>query len=300
MPLSPSVPELAALDLFVSVVELGSLSRAAAAHRITQPSASSRIRTVESQVGLSLLDRSPTGSRPTPEGELVATWAADVLRSAGAFAAGVEALKAERRGLLRLASSYTVAEYLLPVWLDGYHRDHPDVAVRLDVTNSDGVIERLSAGTVDLGFVESPSAPTSMRSTEVARDDLVVVVSPAHRWATSEVVDLEEFANTPLVLRERGSGTRAALEQALASLGHAAPTSELDLGSLSAVRIATINGSGPTVISRLAVERELRDGSLRAVRVDGLDLGRTLRAIEPPDRTTSRSARDLLAHITGR
>ena len=82
MPLGPSFPELASLDLFVSVVELGSVSRAAAAHGVAQPSASSRIRHLERQLGMILLERSPSGSIPTDAGVVVAGWAEAILRSA--------------------------------------------------------------------------------------------------------------------------------------------------------------------------------------------------------------------------
>ncbi len=99
----------------------GSLSRRRReAHGITQPSASSRIRTLERQLGVTVLDRSPTGSRPTPDGQLVVGWAESVLDAAQRLATGVEALRARQAGLLRIAASYTIAEYLLPPWLERF------------------------------------------------------------------------------------------------------------------------------------------------------------------------------------
>lgn len=294
MPLPPDFPELAALDLLRSVVELGSLSRAAEAHGITQPSASSRIRTLERQLGLTVLDRSPTGSLPTPDGQLVADWADDILRSADSLARGVAGLHAEQRGLLRVAASYTIAEYVLPPWLDEFFHGRPGESVTLDVTNSRLVIDRIDSGAVDLGFVESPTIPTSMDEQTVGSDDLVAVVAARHPWATNASIDLETFAATPLVLRERGSGTREALERELAALGHDAPRAALDLGSLSAVRIAVINGSSPAVISRLAVADDLASGRLVEVAVPGLTIERRLRAIWPRRTELPRLAAALL------
>ena len=206
MPLPPTFPELAALDLFRSVVRLGSLSRAADAHHITQPSASSRIRTLERQLGVTVLDRSPTGSRPTPEGQLILGWADTILVAAEAMVTGVESLRARQAGLLRLAASYTIAEYLLPPWLDRFLADRPHDSVTLDVTNSHAVVERLESGSVDLGFIETPNAPPSMHRQIVGTDELIVVVSPRHTWATRDVVDLATFVATPLVLRETRIG----------------------------------------------------------------------------------------------
>lgn len=297
MPLSPTIPDLAALDLFRSVVELGSLSRAAEAHHITQPSASSRIRTLESQLGVVVLERSPTGSRATPDGQLVATWVDNVLRAADDLASGVASLKAQQTGLLRIAASYTVAEYLLPPWLEQFLSKRPNDSVTLDVTNSRAVLERLESGSVDLGFVESPTVPSTLDQQVVDHDEIIAVVSPRHPWAIERTVDLTTFGATPLVLRERGSGTRDALVQELARLGQDPPTSALDLGSISAVRIAVISGSSPTMISRLAVEDDLANGSLVEVAVEGLTIKRELRAVWPKRFELPRLARDLLAHL---
>jgi DNA-binding transcriptional LysR family regulator len=297
VPLATDFPDLAALDLFRSVVDLGSVSAAAKAHLITQPSASSRIRTLERQLGVTLLDRSPTGSVPTPEGQLIAGWASNMLRVADDLAAGVASLKAERSGLLRLAASYTVAEYLLPPWLESFLADRPGDSVTLEVTNSQTVLDRLDTGAVDMGFVESPAIPPTIAEQVVASDELIAVVAARHAWAARPLVKLEEFAATPLVLRERGSGTRQALEDVLIRMGCDAPRSALDLGSISAVRIAVINGSSPTVISRLAVAEDITNGRLVEITVPGLQIERTLRAVWPRRTELPRLAAALLASL---
>jgi DNA-binding transcriptional LysR family regulator len=297
MPLPPRVPELAALDLLRTVVDVGSMSRAADLHHITQPSASSRIRTLEQQLGVTVLARSPTGSRPTPDGEMVVGWARTVLDAAERLAAGVESLRAHQAGLLRIAASYTIAEYLLPPWLDRFLADRPDDSVVVDVTNSRAVLGRVDSGSVDLGFVESPAAPPTVRQQVVGTDELIVVVAPRHRWATLGAIELTMLAATPLVLREVGSGTREALESALTGLGVEPPPSVLELGSISAVRVAVINGSSPTVISRLAVRDDLERGTLVEVPVDGLRIERRLRAVWSERTEPSRLAVDLLDHL---
>ncbi len=297
MPLPSSFPELGALDLFVSVVELGSLSRAAEAHQIAQPSASARIRNLERRLGLTLLDRSPTGSIPTPEGAVVAGWSAGVLRAADELAAGVAALKAEASGLLRIAASYTVAEYLLPPWLEQFLRNRTDDSVSLRVANSAAVVEQLTRGEVDLGFVESPNAVPGVHGQTVAVDDLVVVVASDHPWVQRPLVPIGELVATPLVVREPGSGTREALEEAIRQLGHGPTRTAIELGSTAAVRMAVITGSTPTVISRLAVQADLDAGSLVAVDVPGLAITRRLRALWSTGRDLPELATALLAQL---
>ena len=299
MVLPAEFPDLSALDLYVSVVDLGSISAAAATHSITQPSASNRIRQLERQLGLTLLDRSPTGSRPTADGQLVAEWSTAILRRADDLATNVAALQAEHSGLLRLSASYTVAEYLLPPWLETFLQDRPADSVTLEVTNSRAVLERPGSGQVDLGFVESPTIPASMHERVVATDELIVAIAPRHRWATRDAISMDEFLRTPLVLRERGSGTRDALEATLAGMHVDTPRAALELGSISAVRIAVINGSSPTVISRLAVADDLASGRLATVSVDGMRIERQLRAVWPRRTELTRLAAELLADLPG-
>ena len=281
MPLPASFPELASLDLFVSVIELGSVSRAAEARGIAQPSASSRIKHLERQLGMQLLDRGPGGSTPTDAGVVVAGWADTILRAAHELEVGLSAFRAEQTGRLRISASFTIAEYLLPQWLDRFSRDHPRDSVALEVANSTTVIDRLRHGAADLGFIETPSELTGLNEQIVGHDELVTVVAPSHPWATRGSVPVEALAATPLVMREAGSGTREALEQALGDLGLGKPSAVLELGSTSAVRAAVVHGNAPTVISRLAVAAELSTDQLIEIQVPDLRIGRDLRAVWP-------------------
>lgn len=299
MPLSASFPDLTALDLFTTVIEVGSLGKAAKVHNIAQPSVSSRIRNLERQLGVTLLERTTTGCVPTPEGIVVSGWADEILRAAHDLEAGLVALKAEQVGQLRVAASYTIAEYLLPAWLGRFTREHPKDTVSLDVENSTNVIAQLERGDADIGFIETPLPTPSMDEAVVASDHLVAVVPPTHPWASRrKPITLSELAETPLVMREKGSGTREALELALAEAGHPSPVSVLELGSTSAVRSAVMTGNSPTVISRLAVAGEISNGQLVETRVADMDIQRALRAVWPIARPLSKLASALLADIT--
>ena len=281
MPLPPSCPELASLDLFLSVVRLGSVSQAAAAHGITQPSASQRLRQLERQVGVTLLDRSPNGSTPTEAGGLLAGWAEAVVAAAAELSAGLEALGAPADGRLRLAASLTVAEYLLPGWLGALHRAERTARVELSVANSAAVIERVADGRADIGFIESPGPTAGLSSRQIGGDELVVVVAGDLPWARrrGRAGTAATLAATPLVVREEGSGTRDALDGAFAAAGLVAREPLLQLGSTTAVKEAAAAGVAPAVISRLAVAREVATGHLVVIPVDGLNLGRRLRAV---------------------
>lgn len=295
VPVSHRVPDLGALELLLSVARLGSLGRAAKELGITQPAASSRVRTMERQLGVALLDRSPRGSTLTDAGALVTDWARRIVEAAEAFDAGAQALRDRRDSRLRVAASMTIAEYLLPGWLIALRAERPDTAVSLLAGNSGQVARRLLLGEADLGFVEGLTTPEGLDGTVVAHDRLVVVVAPVHPWARRRtLLTPQELAATPLILRERGSGTRQVLDAALAGHGGLAQPL-LELSSTTAVKSAAESGAGPCVLSELALGEELSARRLVPVPLAGVRLRRQLRAVWPTGHRPAGPARDLLA-----
>ncbi len=289
------MPDLGALELLLAVVRLGSVGRAAAELGVTQPAASARIRSMERQLGVELLDRSPRGSTPTAAGTLVAGWAQQVVDAATALDAGVAALRHDQDARLRVVASLTVAEYLVPAWLVALRAHRPGTAVTLRTANSTAVAEAVRAGEADLGFVEGTRTPAGLHGSVIAADRLVVVVAPGHPWARRRSgVTGAELAATPLILREEGSGTREVLDRALAAHGGTAPPL-LQLASTTALKAAATSGTAPVVVSELAVTDEIAGGRLVAVPVPGLDLRRPLRAVWPAGHRPTGPARDLLA-----
>ena len=293
MPLPPAFADLTGFDLLLSVARLGSVGRAATAHHLSQPAASARLRELERRLGLTLLHRSPRGSTLTATGALVADWARAAVDAADALATGVAALRATHESRLAVAASQTVAEYLLPAWLVALRTGHPGLSVTLRAANSADVAAAVLAGEVELGFVEGPDAPAGLHAETVATDRLAVVVAPGHPWSKRRRgVTPAELAGTPLVSREAGSGTRRAFEQALAPLNAAAPL--LELSSTTAIKHAVAAGSGPAVLSSLAVTAELAAGTLVAVPT-AMPLQRQLRAVWPVSAQLIGPARDLYA-----
>lgn len=292
--LAHRVPDLGALELLIAVARLGSLGRAARELGITQPAASSRVRTMERMLGVALVDRSPRGSRLTDAGVLVTDWARRIVEAAEAFDAGAQALRGRRDSRLRVAASMTIAEYLLPGWLIALRTRRPGTAVSLFAGNSSAVAERLLAAEADLGFVEGLAVPPGLDGAVIGHDRLVVVTAPGHPWARRRApLDAAELAATPLILRERGSGTRQVLDAALASHGGVADPL-LELASTTAAKAAVVSGAGPSVLSELAVGEELAARRLVEIPVPGVGLRRDLRAVWPTGHRPTGPARDLL------
>lgn len=302
VPLSARAPDLASLDLLLSVAKSGSLGGAAREHRVSQQAASERIRRLEGLLGVQLVRRSRQGSSLTAAGVLVVDWAAQLIELAAAMETSVAALREEHHAQLRVAASLTVAEYLIPRWLVMLRRRAEaagsELSVQLTATNSDEVAQRVRDGRAGLGFVEGPTVPDDLAWREVGTDSLILVVPVDHPWSRRRrPITAAELALTPLVAREAGSGTRRALEVALrAALGDVAIAEPmLELSGTAAVRGAVLAGAGPAVLSSLAVEEDVSSGRLRAVPVIGLALNRRLLAVWPLGSTPRGPASDLLS-----
>jgi DNA-binding transcriptional LysR family regulator len=301
------MPELSALEVLLAIAKTGSLGAAGREVGLTQQAVSARLTSIESQTGVRLVTRTTRGSQLTPAGVVVAEWADQLLDVAQRVDTGLASLRTESRKRVKVVASLTVAEQLLPRWLvslqaAAIRRGTKAPEVILTATNSDNAICAVRDGNAELGFIESPGVPRGLRSRIVARDDLVVIVPPDHKWVRrSAPVSATELSGTPLVMREAGSGTRDTLITALRrtlgeSVDQAPPA--LELSSAAAMKAAVLAGAGPAVMSRLAVSDDLAVGRLRAVEIVDLDLRRNLRAIWIGARTPPAGAvRDLLGHI---
>jgi DNA-binding transcriptional LysR family regulator len=268
---------LTMLRLLVGVADHGSLSASARAAQVAQSNASRSIRTLERRLGYMLLHRSTRGSTLTQEGLLTVEWAREVLSGVDRLSAGAEALAHSGQEELAVGASMTIAEHLLPGWIGAFRARRPGVATKLRVMNSAQVIDAVAAGEVSLGFVETPDVPAELRQATVFTDQLVVVAGPGHAWARREQpLEPTELAVTPLVEREEGSGTRAFLDRLV---DDHRPAPLVELNSNAAICQAVVEGIGPAVLSRLAVEGYLRSGRLVEVPTRGRRLDRSLKAL---------------------
>lgn len=287
--LRPWTPDLVSLDLLLSVVELGSVGKAAAAHGISTPSASARLSRLERQLAVPVLVRSTRGTTLTPAGEAIVAWAAQTVAAAQALTDGVQTLRANQGARLRIAASLTIAEYVLPRWLLTFRRTHPEIEMVASVANSRAVCEEVRSGAVELGFIESPLPPEGLTSHPVTTDRLALVASPEFisELGDAEVVP-EALLDLPILLREPGSGTRDTFLLALKdSIGRepALPLA-VALGSTTTILATARAGGGVGVVSHRAVASELRSGGLQELEVKGLRPERLFRAVwvgrQPP------------------
>jgi molybdate transport repressor ModE-like protein len=271
-------PELTSLKLLVEVAASGSITEAARREGVSQPAASKRIRALERSMGVTLIERTPAGSRLTPEGGVVVDWASRVFDTVEQMFDAVASMREHASPDLTLAASMTIAEHLVPSWLSALRASVPDLHVSLQVTNSQDVQRLVQEGKADIGLVESATVDGRLESRLLSHDRLTVAVAATHPWAGRDApLSREELANAQSIVREVGSGTREVLDRWLDSLQRAEPL--VELGSNAAVKGAVKAGVGPAVLSLLAVQDELRSGELVEVMVSDVDPKRPLFAV---------------------
>ena len=289
--MSEAVHDLGALRALREVGRRGSIAAAAAVLGVSQQALSARMRTLERTTGVTLLARSPGGSHLTEQGSLIVGWAEDVLDAADRLEAGLRSIRSGVSHRLAIAASQTIAEHLVPHWLvelrntEQASAEQTPTVVELTVANSTRVIELVRDVKVRLGFIETPHLPADLVTAHLRDDEMLVVTAPAHPWARRRrPLSLTEIAETALVMREAGSGTRVTLTDHLAA--QHPPLSAriaMELGTSAAVRSAIAEGVGPGVLSRLAVRDDLVLGRLVAIEVEGPPLKRQLTAVWRPD-----------------
>ncbi|MGE5476112.1 MAG: LysR family transcriptional regulator [Bacteroidales bacterium] len=285
------------LRVFVTVARLGHVTRAGAALNLTQSAVSAAIAALEGRHGTQLFHRIGRGIRLTAEGALFLSEAEAVLARAAAAERALTELSGLKRGALRLFASQTIAAYWLPPLLHRFHLRHPGIALELRQGNTAEVAAAVAACSADMGFVEGIVDNPALVAEPVATDEMVLVVGAHHPWAGNDRPARTVLDGFDWILRERGSGTRQAMEAALAGLGLAPERLRvaLELPSNEAVCGAVAVGAGATVISRLVAEPRVRLGEL-AILGPAL-ASRSFCALRPGDRRKGRAEEALLALI---
>lgn len=278
------------LRLLVEVGRQGSISAAADACHMGQPSATKHLQTLEAAVGAKLLERSGRATRLTQAGEVVAAHGLRVLDALADMGEELRALDDGETGTLSLAASTTPGSYVLPSILQCFADRHPGVHVDVAGGSSAWVAERVASRDVSLGLAGEVPLPDGVIAEPFLDDEVVGIAAPGTMDAGSSVPP-EALADMTLLVRERGSSTRAVADRHLARAGfHAAKRWELD--SNEAIKRSVAAGLGIGFVSRLVAEDELRRGELVDFEVAGAGpMRRSVYLLRPDGRDPTRAER---------
>ncbi len=265
------------MEALIRLVETGSFTHAAERMSLTQPTLTKHIRNLEDAVGARVVDRKNTGISLTPEGRILYDYARRITRLREDAREKIENLQTDEAGHIFLCASTIPATYLIPRFLGVLNKSDPEIRVHIQMGDSEETIQAILGDQAELGIVGKNSSDRRLKVETLWDDRLVLAVRVDHPWAKRSHVDLDEIAGAPFVLRERGSGTRSALEECLAMPGGRPLGSfnvTCEMGSSEAVKEAILAGLGVSVLSIHAMKRELAAGSLAAVPLEHCKIAR--------------------------
>lgn len=260
------------LRTFQTVARLQSFTAAARELHVTQPAISMQIRELEEACGNALYERIGRRVQLTAAGVELAACAHSIFDLLADTHERLDALAGLRAGTLRLGAVST-AEYFTPALLAAFRAEHPGIAIEFTVGNREDIIRRMGDNAFDLAIMGRPPAALETVAARFAEHPLVVVAAPDHALAQVSEVPFARLAGEHFMLREAGSGTRAAMEELFAAHElHIA--SSMEMRSNETIKQAVIAGLGLALISAHTIGLELATGRLVVLPVQGLPLAR--------------------------
>jgi LysR family transcriptional regulator, low CO2-responsive transcriptional regulator len=256
------------LRLLVELERRGSVSSAAKAVGIGQPTASEHLRLLEAAAGQRLVERNGRGSRLTEAGRLLTARAREALAALAAGEEELSALAGLEAGTIHIGASTTPGVYLLPDTLGCFRRDHPNVDVEVEIASTGEMIERLLAGRVQLALVGETQVDDRIDLTPFLSDEIVGIAKPGSLLIRHGRIKPAALAEQTLLVREASSSTRQIADRVLDELG-ASPARVWELDSSEAIKRAAREGLGIAFLSRYAVAEEIERGELASFRLAG-------------------------------
>jgi DNA-binding transcriptional LysR family regulator len=289
--------EIGQLRTFLAVLEHGGFSRAAATLKLTQPTVSFHIKSLEASLGVRLLDRAGGRIRATSAGETLARYAKQIDGLCGEALVKIRLSEDLEAGHLQVAASTIPGEYLLPPILGEFRRRHPMVHIKVRVSDSQEALASLLAEESEIAFVGTRQGDRRLLYAPFADDEIVVIGPRPNPFAPKGSLTPAELARAPLVFREQGSGTRRSLGAFAERNGIGA---SLEMGSTEAVKRAVRHGMGLGFVGLAAVADDVASGALSLVKVKGLPIRRSFYSVRLKGSTLSAAAKAFLALVHGR
>jgi molybdate transport repressor ModE-like protein len=285
------------MRLLVEIDRQGSLSAAADAIGIGQPSASQHLRLLEAAAGQRLVERHGRGSRLTDAGSLLAGHAAQALAILDRADHDLAALDGLETGTVHVGASTAPGVYLLPDTLGCFTRDHPGVTVEVEIASSGEILRRIVAGRLHLGIVGTVDVDSRLELTPFLDDELVGIARPGDLPLKDGRLPASELSAQLLLCREPGSSTQSLVDRSLSGAG-IRPAGRWELGSSEAIKRAAREGLGIAFLSRYAVAEEVERGELEVFRIRGLPLTRRFSVATLTGRELSPAERSFVETLT--
>lgn len=265
------------IEAFVNVVKYKSFSKAADASFLSQPTISTHISTLEKELGMQLIHRTSKEALPTKQGKLFYKYALMMLNTREKAIFSLKELSTNVSGILEIQSSSIPGEYIVPKLMTQFKQTNPQVKFYVEQSDSMTVTKNLLENKGELGFTGT-KVENDLTYLPLMKDEAVLITPLEAKFKVLEGKKLkfEDFVDEPFILREQGSATRKEFEDEIARLGYNPNKLKIiaRMNSMESIKNAVSCGLGVSIVSKIAVEKQLGRDNFLAFNIEGYNLGR--------------------------
>lgn len=262
--------------IFVAVCDTMNMTAAAGSLFISQSAISQAIAELEKYYDVRLFERLSRKLYLTQAGEKLLGYARHITRMNEDIEKDMKALHS--RGFVRVGASVTVGANVLPKLIAAFKKQNPDATVEVFEDNTSQIERRLLRDETDIGLVEGDLTSPDLKSTSFVDDELVLICGKSHRFAGLAVINPAELEKEDFIIREQGSGTRKTFEDVMTA-NHLAWNVSWTCNNADTIKLAVAEGLGVSVISKRAVENEVRSGLLCIKELKGVHFYRNFKIV---------------------
>jgi DNA-binding transcriptional LysR family regulator len=275
------------------VVKTGTFAKAAEELCVTEPAVYIQVRSLERDMGFTLLDRFGKELHPTEIGKLLYDYAEKIFSLVEEATQAVHELQDLKRGSLRLGAAKALAQYLMPVLITTFQDRHPQISINLDERSSRGLVDGIVHHRFELAIAARVPYPELVAVIPFANDDLILVASPRSTLLTKDKVCLQDLITEPIILTDARSATKFTVWQEFEKRG-LTPASIIEAGNTEFIKALVKKGKGYAFLSNICVREDIRNGTLVAIPLDGDSLTMGIDIIHLKGKTLSPAAATFL------
>jgi len=284
---------------FIRVVETQNLSRTAEELGLSQPAVSKQIQTLEDLYGILLLERAGRKLKTTEAGDVLYQYAREIAKTIERTQKAMEDVAQNRKWQLKIGASTIPGEYILPDLIKQYKEDMPSIKISIEISDTEAIFNKVAERELDAGIVGGWINNRKVEGNKWWEDELVVITPQDHRLADATEINIEDLIAERWIIREKGSGTRKAMEELFAF--HNIKKDELNIfmetGSTESVLASVESGMGISIVSRYAVKNNQMHRRLKIITLQNKLTKRFFYVIYPRQKSRRRSVNDFLSYL---
>ncbi|SHG87261.1 transcriptional regulator, LysR family [Thermosyntropha lipolytica DSM 11003] len=287
------------LKTYIRVVETQNLSKTAEEFGLSQPAVTKQIQALEDMYGVLLLERSGRRLKPTEAGEVLYQHAREVLKAVEKTERAMEEIAESRKGKLYIGASTIPGQYILPPLLKRFKDEYPHISISMDIGDTEEIFSRIAERELDVGVVGGWINNRKVDGFKWMEDELLVIVPESHSLAGKKEVEVREILHERWVFREKGSGTRKAVEELLSAYDVRKDDLNIymEAGSTEAVLAVVESGMGISIVSRWALNSIDSYRKVKVLKIKDPKIKRFFYVVYPKQKTRRKSVQDFLNYI---